>query len=232
MKNLSFILDGISIYTDICLVRDEIPIFFTCKDDAEKYYIALCVDMDMLRYNVVRVTLTQLNNMLQGTLSMRRIFTIQQNYWEIMPVDDEIENDLVNLKSIEDIELDELPDEDAYFELFSNELKVYAKMINRKMLEGDFSSSLVNVCEIADDANAVSKINISVNLNRISFKVETCDKREFKKNLVFHNVILPDYKKEESCLIEHMNYSIKGQDIVDKKILVKNVMEDSSLKAA
>ena len=231
-KDLSFILDGTSIYTDFCLIRDEIPIFFTCKDESEKYYVVLCVDMDLPRYNIVKVTTTQLNNMLQGILSMRKIFTNQKNYWEVTPVDDEIENDLVDLKPIADIDVNDLPDDDAYFELFNDELKVYAKSINRKILEGEFSYSPVETYEIANDTTENSRITISINLSRISFTVEARDKTEFKKDLVFQHIVLPEYKKEESCLIEGMNCSIKSQDIVKNKILVKNITEDSSPEAA
>lgn len=231
-KDLSFILDGMSIYTDFCLVRDEIPIFFTCKDDSEKYYVALCVDMDLPRYNVVRVTTAQLNNMLQGRLSMRKIFTIQSHYWEVTPVDDVIENDLVVLKKTISIDQNDLPDEDAYFELFSDELKAYAKSINKKILEGEFNYLPITIGEMLNDTAENSKINISISLNGISFTVETCDKTEVRKNLVFQNVVLPKYKKEESCSIGDVRYSLKSHDIVKNKILVKNVREISASDAA
>lgn len=181
-RNLSFILNGISIYTDVCLVRDEIPIFFTCIDDTGKYFLALCVDMDLPKYNIVKVTAMQLDNMLQGILSMREVFTLQENYWEVMPVDDRIENDLVHLKLIKDINLDELPDEDAYFELFNNELIEYAKKINLKIYEGDYKSWNMNICEISDNINETSEFDISTNFNiENSITVETYDKTEYEK---------------------------------------------------
>ena len=121
-RNLCFILNGISVYNDFCLIRDDIPIFFTCKDECEKYYVALCVDMDLPRYNVVKVTIIELNNMLQGIISMRKIFTLQHEYWEVTPIDEKIENDKVIIKSMTDMKLEDLPDEGAYFELFSEEL--------------------------------------------------------------------------------------------------------------
>lgn len=230
-KDLSFILDNVKVYTDTCLVRDEMPIFFTCVDDEERFYLALCTDMDMPQYCVIRVTTTQLNNMLQGMISMKKIFTLQKKCWIVTPVDNNVENDEVLLKNITDLDEDELPDEDAYFELFNDELKMYAKTIRKKMLEGEFVSTIIDNYEILNEIQeGMFKISFGIGVTSVS--VETCDTTEIKKKMVIQNVILPKYNKEDGCVIAQANYSDVNQKNISNKILVNNAKEDLSLAAA
>ena len=150
-KDMCFILNKKPIYNDFCLVRDDIPIFFTCIDDKERYYVAICVDMDLPKYNVVKVTLRQLSDMLQGNISMRDIFKFQHNYWEVLPTDGEIEHDKVMVKKIDEIDDEDLPDENAYFKLYSDSLVTYASKIKAKVMEGKYSHISVDLKEIQDE---------------------------------------------------------------------------------
>lgn len=231
-QDLSFILDNVKIYTDMCLVRDEIPIFFTCVDENERFYLALCTDMDIPQYCVIRVTVTQLNSMLQGMISMKKIFTLQKSCWIVNPIDNNVENDEVLLKSISDLDEDELPDNDAYFELFSDELKSYAGTISKRMLEGEFISTIIDSCEILNEMQQEETFKISMGIDVASFSVETCDTTEIKKKIVSQSVLLPQYSKEDSCIIVQADYSAVGQKNISNKILIENIKEDLSLAAA
>lgn len=133
-KDLCFIIQGIHLYKDMCLIKDDIPIFFTCINEKDEYYLVLCVDEDLPRYNIIKVRTHQLNNMLQGIITMRNIFIIQDKYWEVISHDSCVKNDVVLEKTIEEMNLDDLPDEWAYFELHNNDLKTYAKIINERQI--------------------------------------------------------------------------------------------------
>ena len=143
MKNIDFILNGIPVYNDFCLVHDEIPIFFTCKDNENNFYLALCIDMDLPRYNVVQITIEQLHNMLNGIISMKEIFTIQKTYWEVTSINENVENDIVKFKSINEINEKDLPNDDAYFELYSAELKKYDEKIYSHLVHNEISCALI-----------------------------------------------------------------------------------------
>lgn len=133
-KNLCFIIQGAHLYNDMCLVKDDIPIFFTCVNEKNEYYLVLCVDEDLVKYNIVKVNSHQLNNMLQGVITMRDMFILQDKYWEVIPHDSCIEKDVVLEKLLDEIDLEELPDEGAYFDLCNNDLKTYAEIINKKQI--------------------------------------------------------------------------------------------------
>lgn len=230
-KDLSFILDSVKVYTDICLVRDEMPIFFTCIDDEERFYLALCTDMDIPQYCVIRVTTAQLNNMLQGMMSMKKIFTLQKGCWIVTPVDNNIENDEVLRRNITDLDEDELPDEDAYFELFNDELRAYAKMVGKKMIEGEFVSAIIDSCEVLSEIQG-EPFKISFGKCIASVSVETCDTTEIKKKMVLQNVVLPKYNKEDGYVIVQTDYSVENHKNISNRILVEDGNADSLLVAA
>lgn len=94
-KNLCFIIQGTHLYKDMCLVKDDIPIFFTCINKKNEYYLVLCVDEDLLKYNIIKVNIHQSNNMLQGAITMRDMFILQDRYWEVVPHDSCVKNDMV-----------------------------------------------------------------------------------------------------------------------------------------
>lgn len=129
MKNISFIVDGNCLCTDIWLLVDEIPIFFVCRDDSERYYIVLCVDMDIPRYNIVETPAMLLRDMLCGNIPMREVFTSQKEYWEVTANTDKIDEDGVVRKQMKDMPADELPDEGATYDLFTERIREYAGKI-------------------------------------------------------------------------------------------------------
>lgn len=94
-----------------------------CTDAEDHYYVALCTDMDLLGYCVVKTGLTQLRDMLYGNISMRDIFTEQKFFWQVISKDGKAENDIVTYKPIDEFEPEDLPLENAFFRLFSNDLK-------------------------------------------------------------------------------------------------------------
>jgi hypothetical protein len=233
-KDLSFILDNVKVYTDMCLVRDEIPIFFTCIDDEERFYLALCTDMDIPQYCVIKVTTVQLNNMLQHVIAMKSVFTLQKECWIVTPIDNNVEHDKVQKKKVADLAEDELPDEGAYFELFNDELKMYARIIEKKMSEKEADSTFLDSREVLNELME-EIFNISFGgvaaVSRESYDT-TYNTAEIKKKMVIQNDVLSKYNKEDGCIIAQANNSVVDQKNITNKISVKNAIKDSLLAAA
>lgn len=125
---------------DMCLVEGEIPIFFTCTDTENNYYVALCTDMYLSGYCVVKTVITQLRDMLYGRVLMRNLFIQQKFFWQVISKDGKAVNDIVTYKPIDQLDPEDLPLENAFFQLYSEELSEYADLINKKVLEGCFDS--------------------------------------------------------------------------------------------
>lgn len=206
---------------DMCLVEDEIPIFFSCTDSEGNYYVALCTDMDVPSYCVVKIVLTQLRDMLCGKISMRAIFTEQQFFWHVISRDGKAENDIVSYKPTGELELEDLPLENAFFRLFSEELQEYADLINRKVLEGHFDSFPMITNEALKDINDGKEINAQVKYNTISVSAAVY-KEELQVECVVkvkaagnHKI---EYQKEENCILTKE----KRSDMADEKVVLEN----------
>ena len=117
-KELCFIIENKKIYLEQILVDYmEIPLFFLCKE-REQHYIALCVDMEELRYILAKLSLSDVYNLLHGKMPMRDVILKQQEYWDIISGDD-ITSDIVTKNSIGMLDLSLLPEENAVFQNFS-----------------------------------------------------------------------------------------------------------------
>lgn len=134
MENeLCFYIDGNRLYLEQVLVDyNDIPIFFVCKDEAV-YYVALCSDIEELSYIVVSLSEAELYNLLHGKLSMREVFTKQQQYWEVMS-GEEIEADTVICKSVDEMDCSVLPQKGACFEILTDEVSSYVKEFDNVFL--------------------------------------------------------------------------------------------------
>ena len=93
----------------------DIPIFFLCSGD-KQYYIALCTDIEDLKYIVVKLSSVDVYNLLHGEIPMRDIILKQSEYWDIVSGED-IGSDIVIKKKMDEIENTLLPEEKAYFKI-------------------------------------------------------------------------------------------------------------------
>ena len=65
-RELCFNIENQDLYLEQVLVDYmDIPIFFLCKNK-KQYYIALCTDIDELRYIVTKLSLSEVYNLLHG----------------------------------------------------------------------------------------------------------------------------------------------------------------------
>ncbi len=153
-KELCFYIQGDRLYLEQVLVDyNDIPIFFVCKDENVRYYLALCTDVEELKYIVINLSDVDLYRLLHGKIPMRDVFTKQKCYWEIIS-EEQIELDSVTCKSIETIDYSALPDKGAYFEILTDEVSSYVKRFDQIFLsienfevpqqELDFIDGIIN----------------------------------------------------------------------------------------
>ncbi len=130
-KELCFCIQDNKLYLEQVLVDyNDIPIFFVCKD-CELFYVVLCSDIEELKYVIVNVSCVDLHRLIHGMLSMREVFTKQESYWEIMS-GEEIEQDMVTCKSINELDCSVLPEAGACFEILTNEVASYVEKFDRE----------------------------------------------------------------------------------------------------
>lgn len=234
-KNLCFILDEKKVYMDQCLLEDEIPIFFTCTDDDSNYYVALCTDMELMCYCVVEAEIMQLRDMLYGKISMRDIFTQQRFFWQVISEDGDAVNDRVAHKPIDQFSSEDLPLENAFFQLFSEELREYANLVNRKVLEGSFESFPMSTNEALKDINDGKEINAQVRCETMSAIAEIFSKAVIRECVVAVKTtkdIKIEYNREENCIPTKEKRSVEGGNIAGEKVVVKDLADKNLLLLA
>lgn len=127
-KNLVFKVNNKELYLDKVLVDfDGLPLYFVCKDEDERYYMALCTDTICYQYILVSVTEMDLYLLLNEKLPMRDIILKQEKYWEIMEDED---GDSVELLKMSSIIKKNLPKEGAVFKILTEDMKEYVKKFN------------------------------------------------------------------------------------------------------
>ena len=135
-EKLCFTIEGEELYLDKVLVDyHDIPIFFICIG-ARGYYVVLCTNMEELSYIIVKPSLSELNNMLHGKITMREIFAKQLQYWEVR-TGNTVSSDAVLLKNICEANLSDYPDKGARFEILTSEEEEYVKRIDEQISNND-----------------------------------------------------------------------------------------------
>lgn len=104
------------LYNDIKLIDLDVPLLFVCIDESKNRYLVLCVDPDECYYLVVPITSDKLIHMLNGQISMRNPFETSDVVYSIITAPD-YNNDSITEKSPKEIDDEDLPRENAYFNL-------------------------------------------------------------------------------------------------------------------
>ena len=114
-KLLCFKLNNDELYSDQILVNyNGIPIFLICKGENE-YYLVLCTNCDNYNYIIVTITTNDIYDLLNQKITMRAVILKQNQYWEVIS-GYKIEDDIVTLKSMNEIDLNCLPTDTYYRE--------------------------------------------------------------------------------------------------------------------
>ena len=126
-KELCFIIDGQELYLEKVLVDYmEVPIFFLCKA-VEKYYIALCIDMDEYNYVVVQMTMQDTYDLLHGKIPMRDVVLGRKEYWLVCS-GDEPKDDKVEKQEIGRLQVELLPKKGACFQILTEDIEKYVRL--------------------------------------------------------------------------------------------------------
>lgn len=139
-RELCFNIENQYLYLEQVLVDYmDIPIFFLCKDK-KQYYIALCTDIDELSYIVTKLSLSEVYNLLHGKIPMRDVFLKQQEYWEIVSVDEVCMDNMVTKKKIEALEQSLLPEADACFKILTKQIKLFVQKFDDEFFSTKYFS--------------------------------------------------------------------------------------------
>ena len=130
---LSFIIDNKELLNEQVLVEyNDFPVFFLCRNSND-LYLALCTDLSKNMYYVTQVDTVNVLQMFDKQLTMRDTFLSGKSFWKI-EASENIHEDKVSLIDVKDIDLDDLPKEKAYFNVFSQELEEYHKSLSKDFL--------------------------------------------------------------------------------------------------
>lgn len=128
-KELCFKIEHNDLFLKQVLVDyNNIPIFFLCQGKY-KNYLSLCVDIENYNYVIVEVSLFDIYDLLHGNVSMRDAILNHKEYWMVTSGED-ISNDIVERKTIKDIDQSWLPQEGAYFKVLTESIEQYLKSID------------------------------------------------------------------------------------------------------
>ena len=132
-SNLCFRIEGIELYLEQVLVDYMgIPIFFLCKGEGD-YYLVLCTDIDGLNYIIVKLSMSDVYELLHGGESIRNAILKQNEYWNVIS-GEEIPLDRVEKLGISELDSSLLPKEDVYFKIVSTKLENYVKKFDTEHL--------------------------------------------------------------------------------------------------
>ena len=125
-RTLCFIIEDQNIYLEQVLVEYMgVPIFFVCHDEKQRY-LALCVDVDELQYFVTMIAPRDMFDLLHGNVPMRNVILKQNKFWKVISGEEPVDDVVVEC-SIDDIDCNVLPQENAFFEILTKDIAEYVK---------------------------------------------------------------------------------------------------------
>lgn len=137
-KELCFCFQDRNLYLEQVLVDYmDIPIFFLCKDEDDRYYVVLCTDIEELDYIVVHAATTDIYKLLHGKIPMRNIFFRKEEFWKVIS-GEEAALDSVIKCSADQLDTSVLPEERACFDILTEEMSEYVRRFDKEFLEEKF----------------------------------------------------------------------------------------------
>lgn len=133
-QQVYFVINHEELVLDKVLVEyNEEPIFFVCKHE-KAYYMAFCANTEEERYIVTRTTLNRLSKMLHERVTMRELILDTDKFWDIT-VGENVTEDVVIEKNIDQIPENALPYEGAYLKVATRDLREYVERIDSILYE-------------------------------------------------------------------------------------------------
>lgn len=135
-KELCFFIENKELYLEQVLVDyNDVPIFFLCRNE-EQFYIALCTDLEELSYIVEKLSSVDVYKLLHGKSTMRDTLLSHEEYWEIIS-GEEISLDKVIKRTIDCMDRSVLPEENAYFQILTEEARLYVEAFDKEYLSNE-----------------------------------------------------------------------------------------------
>ena len=185
-EELCFCIEGNSLYLEKTLVEYEnIPDFFLCKSK-RRYYIALCIDIEVFCYIVVSVKTPDVFQLLHGKIPMRDIFLMQEEYWKILS-GEEIIFDVVEKHAIEEVDNTVLPEEGACFKILTEEMEDFVQNFDNEFFYAEYKEEYVDFSIVQKDAFEESTILIETE-NVVSEKMKIMFNMYFEKAITLKNI--------------------------------------------
>ena len=225
MSELCFIIDDRYLYMDQVLIDyNDDPVFYVCKD-TKNYYLVLCIDIEKMKYYISEVAVGTVSEMVNGEKPMRDAFLQGICYWVVM-ASDSPKNDTVSHVEIKDIDLNELPKENAKFNSYSPELQAYGRKL--KSYDGRFIAVLAqrekrSVVEISfeeDDGHAheISCIALGEALSNLQNLVYSLAYKEDKTFGQFPRTIREQYElKVSDTFAASFGVQLKTNELDDEE---------------
>ncbi len=123
------------LYIDIVLVHFDVPLLFICKDEIGKKYLVECIDEEKEMYILSPIDDDTILNLINKEITMRDSIKQGKNH-RVIKVEYNFKSKSFEEKDITSDELhnDELPDEGAYLEYLSSDVRDYKKRLKRKKI--------------------------------------------------------------------------------------------------
>lgn len=183
-KVLCYIIGGKKLYLEQILAEYDYPMLYTCVDDNNKRYLAMCVDPDEGEYLVADTGNCIILNMLENKIRMIEAFEKARRIYRVSSVSNDVTQDKVIDVNYSDIAKDDLPDEDAYFDLLESEKSIQAYIEKLRSDERRlFEYSLVYEYSINTKLKNIMKDNyVDCSFKRLYRHTEVFPVVEFKMN--------------------------------------------------
>lgn len=139
-EDICFKLDNVFLTTEQILVTFDIPIFFICMGSNNKRYTVLCTDSEKSTYVIVESDTWDILNMLQSKIKMVELF-YKKRLCYIVKAGEDISSDIVETRSTNQLSPDELPNDDAYFEL---ETPAIIKYVEKLSMETTLTNNFIS----------------------------------------------------------------------------------------
>ena len=140
-RTLCFIIEDQNIYLEQVLVEYMgVPIFFVCHDEKQRY-LALCVDVDELQYFVTMIAPRDMIDLLHGNVPMRNVILKQNKFWKVISGEEPVDDVVVEC-SIDDIDCNVLPQENAFFEILTKDIAEYVKKFDVDFWSEEYDTTL------------------------------------------------------------------------------------------
>ncbi len=236
MNELCFVIEERNLYMEQILVEYEnVPIFYVCSDGTD-FYLVLCRDIEKELYIVVKTNLVSISNMLRGRLTMREIITKEAKYWDVS-AGEEVFDDIVIEKTMDQIPLQDLPYENSYFQLATRELEVFLERIEHKLFDAkDWTlvsynlqktmdeNAYYDLCCDVDEVNSIMRqTNIQISMGDFAYAIDILKNAE--------NFLGNDNEVETICKLDNL-FEISISCDKNEKMTNRIELEENTILAA